>query len=112
MTVTNNHRVENQSDSQLEASAEPSSGDSPITLAHSKGPAPQSHDQDEKSHEYNVQNAEEATTKHQYWTRFVDIIFWTPPRCRWDAENPCQFGLPLNILFAFSGTFTVWKAQK
>jgi hypothetical protein len=112
MTVTNSHRVENQSDSQLKASAEPTSGDSPITSAHSNGPTPQSHEQDEKSNECNVQNAEETTTKRQCWTGFMDIIFWTPPRCRWDAENPCKFGLPLNILFAFSGTFTVWKAQK
>jgi hypothetical protein len=112
MTVTNSHRVENQSDSQLKASAEPTSGDSPITLAHSNAPTPQSHEQDEKSHEYNVQNAEETTTKRRYWTGLMDVISWTPPRCRWDPENPFKFGLPLNILFAFSGTFTVWKRKK
>jgi hypothetical protein len=107
MTVSNAHRVEDQSDSQIEASADKFGGDSPITLAHSNGPTPQSHEQDEKSHQCNVQTAEETTKTRQYWARFVNLIFWTPPRCRWDAENPFTFGLPLNILFAFSGTFTV-----
>ncbi|KAI0108096.1 MFS general substrate transporter [Daldinia grandis] len=30
-----------------------------------------------------------------------------PQRCRYDPENPPSFTLALNILFAFSGTFTV-----
>ncbi|KAI1408324.1 major facilitator superfamily transporter [Hypoxylon sp. FL1857] len=32
---------------------------------------------------------------------------WMPRRCRYDPENPPNFTLSLNILFAFSGTFTV-----
>ncbi|OTB10319.1 hypothetical protein K445DRAFT_70566 [Daldinia sp. EC12] len=32
---------------------------------------------------------------------------WMPQRCRYDPENPPSFTLSLNILFAFSGTFTV-----
>lgn len=31
----------------------------------------------------------------------------TPSWCRWDPEHPTGFSLPLNILFAFAGAFTV-----
>lgn len=41
------------------------------------------------------------------WNRGLNILLWTPPWCRWDPENPPKFGLPLNFLFAFAGTFTV-----
>jgi len=60
------------------------------------------------------------------WTKFYNVISWTPPRCRWDPENPPKFNmvfyqLPhsirllhnayshqgLNVLFAFAGAFTV-----
>lgn len=36
-----------------------------------------------------------------------DIVFWTPPRCRWDPEKPPVFSMGMNVLFAFAGAFTV-----
>ena len=42
----------------------------------------------------------------------IDQLLWAPSWCRWDKENPPKFGLPLNILFAFAGTFTVWKNSR
>jgi hypothetical protein len=36
-----------------------------------------------------------------------EIINWMPPWCRWDAANPPQFSLGLNILFGFAGAITV-----
>jgi hypothetical protein len=39
--------------------------------------------------------------------KIVSILCWTPPRCRWDAANPSQFNIWLNVLFAVAGTFTV-----
>lgn len=41
------------------------------------------------------------------WRRVYDHVFWVPPNCRWDTENPPKFSMPLNILFAFAGAFTV-----
>ncbi|KAF2111858.1 major facilitator superfamily domain-containing protein, partial [Lophiotrema nucula] len=41
------------------------------------------------------------------WRRAWEIVTWTPPRCRWDAEKPPQFSMALNVLFAFAGGFTV-----
>ncbi len=41
------------------------------------------------------------------WNRFVDTIYWVPPNCRWDPEEPPKFSMALNILFAFAGAFTV-----
>jgi hypothetical protein len=29
------------------------------------------------------------------------IVSWTPPKCRWDPENPPKFSMALNLLFAF-----------
>ena len=31
------------------------------------------------------------------------IISYTPQRCRWDLENPREFGMGLNLLFSFVG---------
>ena len=39
--------------------------------------------------------------------RFLDILNWVPPSCRYDPENPREFTLALNLLFGFAGTFTV-----
>jgi hypothetical protein len=49
------------------------------------------------------------TTKHPRGkrARLIHALLWTPPWCRWDEQNPPKFGLPLNFLFAFAGTFTV-----
>lgn len=39
--------------------------------------------------------------------KFVQALTWCPPRCRWDPDNPPEFSMALNILFGFSGAFTV-----
>ena len=46
-------------------------------------------------------------TERPVWRRVYDIAFWTPPNCRWDQDKPPKFSMPLNILFAFAGAFTV-----
>ncbi|KAJ5861180.1 uncharacterized protein N7529_008490 [Penicillium soppii] len=80
----------------------------PLTSAQSNGPTPEVSDGDEKGRGVNVQNsAEETRNSSIYGKHILNIISWVPPRCRWDVENPSKFGLSLNILFAFSGTFTV-----
>ncbi|KAJ5543506.1 hypothetical protein N7461_009509 [Penicillium sp. DV-2018c] len=107
MTAESDHRVETPSSSQLENPTELSSVNYPITAANPDVHTPQQLEELEKGNEL-VQNAtEEPTTGRPRWRRFIDIISWTPPRCRWNAEKPSKFGLPLNILFAFSATFTV-----
>lgn len=45
--------------------------------------------------------------KTSLWQRTFDRVFWVPPNCRWDPENPPKFSMALNILFAFAGAFTV-----
>ncbi|CAI7622450.1 unnamed protein product [Penicillium glandicola] len=108
MTTENAQRVGNHSSSQIEDPEELLRQDSPITSAHSNSPTIQGFGEDEKGHDADVQSTTEVSIeKHNYWRRFVDIVSWTPPRCRWNTENPSKFGLPLNILFAFSGTITV-----
>lgn len=47
-----------------------------------------------------------ARTSKQ-WQRAVNIIFYTPKRCRYDPASPPRFSTPLNLLFAFAGAFTV-----
>lgn len=41
------------------------------------------------------------------WQRIYSLITYTPKRCRYDPEKPFQFSMPLNLLFAFAGAFTV-----
>ena len=48
-----------------------------------------------------------ANTRETLWQRVYNVITWTPPRCRWDPEKPPQFSMSLNVLFGFSGAFTV-----
>jgi hypothetical protein len=51
-----------------------------------------------------------ATTAAQdrsIWNKIHSIIYWTPPKCRWDPDDPPKFTLALNTLFAFAGAFTV-----
>lgn len=48
-----------------------------------------------------------VSTKRSIWHRIYNIIFWVPPNCRWDPENPPGFSMSLNFLFAFAGAFTV-----
>lgn len=59
-------------------------------------------------HSITESNPEPKTTQKQTpWTALTNVILWTPPWCRWSPDNPPKFGLPLNFLFAFAGTFTV-----
>lgn len=37
--------------------------------------------------------------------RCWSIISWTPPRCRWDPDNPPKFTMALNLLFGFVSLF-------
>ncbi|KAI1389330.1 MFS general substrate transporter [Hypoxylon trugodes] len=46
-------------------------------------------------------------TKSNFLGRVMAILNWMPQRCRYDPENPPKFTLSMNILLAFSGTFTV-----
>ncbi|KAI2464209.1 MFS general substrate transporter [Annulohypoxylon bovei var. microspora] len=39
--------------------------------------------------------------------KIMRVLNWMPQRCRYDEENPPSFTLSMNILLAFSGTFTV-----
>ena len=39
--------------------------------------------------------------------RIINIITYTPKKCRYDPEKPFKFSLPLNVLFGFAGAFTV-----
>ncbi|KAI9699888.1 MAG: hypothetical protein M1820_006950 [Bogoriella megaspora] len=48
-----------------------------------------------------------SVTKHSLWKKAYEIVTWTPPRCRWNPEQPPVFSMPLNILFGFAGAFTV-----
>ncbi|KAL8764931.1 MAG: hypothetical protein Q9209_007824 [Squamulea sp. 1 TL-2023] len=41
------------------------------------------------------------------WKKALDIVFYTPKRCRYDPANPPRFTIWLNLLFAFAGAFTV-----
>ncbi|KAJ6161264.1 hypothetical protein N7470_004660 [Penicillium chermesinum] len=56
----------------------------------------------ESNHESN-----ETPPNTGIWHTIVDALLWMPRWCRYDETNPPKFGLPLNILFAFAGTFTV-----
>lgn len=50
---------------------------------------------------------DEQPTKNTAWDKLVEAFFWAPPWCRWDNDNPPEFGYLLNLLFAFASTFTV-----
>ncbi|KAI1336475.1 MFS general substrate transporter [Xylariaceae sp. FL0016] len=41
------------------------------------------------------------------WAKAWRILNWMPPWCRYDPQNPPSFTLGMNILLAFSTTFTV-----
>lgn len=58
--------------------------------------------------ESDQQNVEKQAEKRpSIGRRIVLLLTWCPPRCRWDPENPPKFSMALNILFGFSGAFTV-----
>lgn len=52
------------------------------------------------------QDADIARVPSQHHHPIVHIICWSPPWCRWDAENPPPFTIWLNILYACAGGFT------
>lgn len=108
MSAENTPRVGTHSSSQIESPAELL----PITSANSNSPTVQELGEGEKGHDVNIQSSTEVSVgNHKYWKRFVDVVSWTPSRCRWNTENPRKFGLPLNVLFAFSGTVTVIRNE-
>ncbi|KAJ2980934.1 hypothetical protein NUW58_g6814 [Xylaria curta] len=48
-----------------------------------------------------------TTTQGQTVAKFLRAITWVPPWCRYNPHNPPKFTLSMNILLAFSTTFTV-----
>ena len=40
-------------------------------------------------------------------SKIYQVLSWTPPRCRWNPDEPPTFSMALNCLFAFAGAFTV-----
>lgn len=48
-----------------------------------------------------------STPPQQHRHRIFHIIYWTPPWCRWDVDNPPPFTIWLNILYACAGGFTL-----
>ncbi|KAJ5721298.1 Major facilitator superfamily domain general substrate transporter [Penicillium malachiteum] len=54
-----------------------------------------------------ITNSTKSSTSRSPWKVLINTLLWAPPWCRWDKDNPPTFGMPLNILFAFAGTFTV-----
>jgi hypothetical protein len=52
------------------------------------------------------QNTKSSRPAHK-WQQVLHVLNWMPPWCRWNPESPPVFSLPMNVLFAFAGTFTV-----
>ncbi|KAI4130211.1 MAG: hypothetical protein LQ347_003469, partial [Umbilicaria vellea] len=50
---------------------------------------------------------ESSSTTSTTWRKVYAIVTYTPKRCRYDPAHPPGFSMPLNLLFAFAGTFTV-----
>lgn len=53
------------------------------------------------------QTKSETDEAQPVWRRALAIVTWTPPKCRWDPDEPPKFSIWLNILFGFAGAFTV-----
>jgi hypothetical protein len=47
-----------------------------------------------------------STPPQQHRHRIFHIIYWTPPWCSWDVDNPPLFIIWLTILYACAGGFT------
>jgi hypothetical protein len=64
---------------------------------------------DVSSNPTTVSSSQEANSPKPLsrWQKMLRVLNWMPPWCRWDPENPPVFSVPMNILFAFAGTFTV-----
>ena len=41
------------------------------------------------------------------WRKILDLLTYTPKRCRYDPDKPPSFSMALNLLFGFAATFTV-----
>lgn len=41
------------------------------------------------------------------WRRAYEIVYWVPPKARYDPNEPPKFSMAMNVLFAFAGAFTV-----
>ncbi|QIW95019.1 hypothetical protein AMS68_000537 [Peltaster fructicola] len=54
-------------------------------------------------------DVKDESPEHQpaIWRRALRLMAYTPPRCRWNPEQPPVFSMWLNILFGFAGAFTV-----
>jgi len=57
--------------------------------------------------EQSPQQSDTRECSRSIWRRGYDAVFWTPPRLRWNADEPPRFSMALNILFGFAGAFTV-----
>lgn len=82
---------------------------------------PISENADNRDSEIRIRGSEEANISSENYSdttksssslgiilrRFLDVLNWVPPSCRYDPENPREFTLALNLLFGFAGTFTV-----
>jgi hypothetical protein len=78
-----------------------------MAIKHSSPSDLSSLDQEYSSGLETHQELEKPTQYNSLWARIYSIITYTPQRCRWDAEKPPVFSMPLNILFGFAGAFTV-----
>lgn len=84
--------------------------ESDVEVKHGKSPSSQSLDHDSSngtSTPEQIPQTEKPTSRRSLWRRIYDILTYTPPRCRWDPQNPPQFSMAINVLFGFSGAFTV-----
>ncbi|KAL3439702.1 major facilitator superfamily domain-containing protein, partial [Aspergillus insuetus] len=54
-----------------------------------------------------VPDAETASPSSKPHNILLRTLLWTPPSCRYNPNSPPSFSIPLNLLFAFAGTFTV-----
>ena len=61
----------------------------------------------EESDTATYQAAKSSHEEITIWQRIVNIITYTPRKCRYDPDRPFIFSMPLNVLFAFAGGFTV-----
>ena len=61
----------------------------------------------EESDTISSHSVKSSPKKYTTWQRVYKIITYTPKRCRYDPDKPFEFSLPLNLLFAFAGAFTV-----
>lgn len=54
------------------------------------------------SHSYDL-----PSRTNTLWQNIYLLLNFTPKRCRYDAEKPFGFSMPLNLLFGFAAAFTV-----